>query len=142
LEGYDDYQKRESVVRMLIDLVSNGGNLLLNIGPAADGTNPVILQDRLIAMGEWLEVHGDAIYGTRKSSIPGQVWGRITGKGNKFFLHVFDWPEDHQLSVSGVKADHIKKAFLLHDDKPALKLLDLEMDFLLPSGLASHSIEA
>lgn len=68
--------------------------------------------------------------------------GTYYGQGQQVFLHVFDWPEDHQLSVSGVKADHIKKAFLLHDDKPALKLLGREMDLLLPSGLASHSIEA
>jgi len=123
LEDYDDYQTRESLIRMLIDLVSKGGNLLLNIGPAADGTIPVIMQDRLIAIGEWLEVKGDAIYGTRKSNLPDQPWGRVTEKGNKTYLHVFDWPEDHQLQVSGINADGIKKAFLLHgDDTDGLRI--------------------
>lgn len=117
LEDYDDYQTRESLIRMLIDLVSKGGNLLLNIGPAADGTIPVIMQDRLIAIGEWLKVNGEAIYGTRKSTLPEQNWGRVTEKGNTVYLHVFDWPEDHQLPVDGMKLDRIKKASLLDDEK-------------------------
>jgi alpha-L-fucosidase len=50
---------------MLTDIVSRGGNLLLDIGPAADGTIPVIMQDRLHQIGDWLKVNGDAIYGTR-----------------------------------------------------------------------------
>ena len=122
LEDYDDYQTRESLIRMLIDLVSKGGNLLLNIGPAADGTIPVIMQDRLIAIGEWLEVNGDAIYGTRKSSLPDQPWGRVTEKGNKTYLHVFDWPDDHELQVSGINVDDVQKAFLLHDDEHRLSV--------------------
>jgi alpha-L-fucosidase len=50
---------------MLSDLVSRGGNLLLDIGPAADGTIPVIMEERLIQIGDWLKVNGDAIYGTK-----------------------------------------------------------------------------
>ena len=50
---------------MLVDLVSRGGNLLLDIGPDADGTIPVIMEERLIEIGDWLKVNGDAIYGTK-----------------------------------------------------------------------------
>ncbi len=64
-ESIDDYKSEKSLILTLVDLVSRGGNLLLDIGPTADGRIPVIMQDRLIRMGEWLEVNGEAIYGTR-----------------------------------------------------------------------------
>jgi alpha-L-fucosidase len=50
---------------MLIDLVSRGGNFLLDIGPTADGRIPVIMEERLLQIGKWLDVNGDAIYGTK-----------------------------------------------------------------------------
>lgn len=52
-------------IHLLCDVVSKNGNLLLNIGPRADGTIPDGMQRRLLAMGEWLQVNGEAIYGTR-----------------------------------------------------------------------------
>lgn len=65
-ENLDSYQTGESLVHQLIDIVAKGGNLLLNIGPAADGTIPVIMQERLHEIGSWLKVNGSAIYGSRK----------------------------------------------------------------------------
>jgi alpha-L-fucosidase len=49
----------------LIDTVSRGGNLLLNVGPTADGRIPVVMQDRLAFLGTWLKHNGEAIYGTQ-----------------------------------------------------------------------------
>jgi len=64
-ERLQDYQTGRELVIMLVDIVSRGGNLLLDIGPKADGTIPVIMQDRLHEMGAWLKVNGEAIYGSK-----------------------------------------------------------------------------
>jgi alpha-L-fucosidase len=65
IETVDDYKSARELIMVLIDLVSRGGNLLLDIGPTGDGRIPVIMQERLVEIGDWLKVNGEAIYGTR-----------------------------------------------------------------------------
>lgn len=65
MERLEDYRSSRELILMLVDLISRGGNVLLDIGPAADGTIPVVMEDRLIQIGEWLKTNGEAIYGTR-----------------------------------------------------------------------------
>lgn len=64
-EHLENYRSTRELILMLVDLVSRGGNLLLDIGPTADGRIPVIMEERLIQMGDWLKANGDAIYGTK-----------------------------------------------------------------------------
>ncbi|TKG97443.1 alpha-L-fucosidase [Puteibacter caeruleilacunae] len=61
----DDYKSPEELIHLLCDVVSKNGNLLLNIGPRADGTIPEGMQERLLEMGKWLKINGDAIYDSR-----------------------------------------------------------------------------
>ncbi len=71
-ERVDDYRTAREFIFVLIDLVSRGGNLLLDIGPAADGTIPPLMEQRLLEIGDWLRVNGEAIYGTRPAGRPVQ----------------------------------------------------------------------
>jgi alpha-L-fucosidase len=64
-EDLNIYHTSRELVFILVDTVSRGGNLLLDIGPRADGTIPVIMEERLTQLGDWLKINGEAIYGTR-----------------------------------------------------------------------------
>jgi alpha-L-fucosidase len=64
-EDLDDYATGRRLLLTLLDTVSRGGNLLLNVGPTADGRIPVVMQERLAYLGQWLDRNGEAIYGTR-----------------------------------------------------------------------------
>ncbi|MEC7583679.1 MAG: alpha-L-fucosidase [Planctomycetota bacterium] len=114
LENYDAYLSRTECVRTLIDLVSRGGKLLLDIGPDADGTIPLIMVDRLLAMGRWLEHNGEAIEGCDRSPFRVTPWGRATTKGDLLYLHIYDWPEDGVLRVPGL-ASEVAAAWTLRE---------------------------
>lgn len=80
-----DYNTPQTLVLMLVDVVSRGGNLLLDIGPSGDGRIPAIMEDRLLDMGAWLDLYGEAIYGTRPWKNPVQ-WTA----GSKDFEKLFE----------------------------------------------------
>ncbi len=102
-EGYDDYISRTAAVRLLIDTVARGGNLLLDVGPTADGRIPLIQVDRLLAIGRWLETYGESIYGTTRAPFTRTPWGNATAKGGTVYLQLYDWPERGWLHVAGLQ---------------------------------------
>ena len=71
-EDASDYRTAQELILMLIDVVSRGGNLCLDIGPRADGKIPVVMQERLLEIGTWLNINGESIYGTRMWKSPCQ----------------------------------------------------------------------
>ncbi len=88
-----------TVVRLLCDIVSKGGNLLLNIGPDAHGRVPEAAQKTLRGVGAWMKVNSEAIYGTTASPFTRLSWGRATQKPGTLYLMVFDWPENGVVRV-------------------------------------------
>lgn len=88
-----------TLVRHLVNVVSRGGNYLLDVGPTAQGTFPPEAIERLKYIGQWMKRYDQAIYGATYTPLQGQPWGQATRKGEKLFLHVFNWPSDGKLVV-------------------------------------------
>jgi len=108
-----NWKSPEDLIRKLIDIVSKGGNFLLNVGPTSEGLFPQASIDRLDAIGEWMDLFGESIYGTTASLFEGLDWGRSTTKGNTVYLHVFDWPQQGgKLEVPGLLSP-AREAYLL-----------------------------
>lgn len=92
VETAEDYKSATALIHLLVEDVSRGGNLLLDIGPTADGRVPVIMQQRLLQMGAWLHANGEAIYGTHpwRQLSEGNV--RYTAKGDSVYAIAESWP--------------------------------------------------
>jgi alpha-L-fucosidase len=113
-KSYDEnWKSSERLIRNLVDIVSKGGNYLLNVGPTAEGRIPAASVERLADLGTWMKVNSEAIYGTTASPFATQLaWGRATKKGNTVYLHVFDWPSDGVLKVPSIGGQPTRASLL------------------------------
>jgi alpha-L-fucosidase len=113
----DKFKSPETLIHNLVDIASKGGNYLLNVGPTSAGEIPQPEVERLQEIGRWMDVNGDAIYGTSASPFGHPFdWGRCTARiltdKTILYLHVWNWPADGQLTVPGLK-NQIAKAYLM-----------------------------
>lgn len=139
--AYDDnWKSTKELLQKLVDIVSKGGNFLLNVGPNQYGVIPEVCQNELREIGQWLNVNGEAIYGTTASPFSYLPWGRATCKGNKIYLHVFDWPADQTLFVP--LQSHVKRAYLLADKNLSLKMQQKTNGLIikLPAYAPDHNV--
>lgn len=88
-----NYKSVAEVLRALTEVVSRGGNLLLNIGPQGNGTIPQPEVDTLQAIGTWMAQHSEAIHGAQAGLQPWQFYGPTTRKDRSLYLHMVGWPE-------------------------------------------------
>ncbi|MHA1723675.1 MAG: alpha-L-fucosidase [Promethearchaeota archaeon] len=122
-ESEEDYLKSEELIRMFVDIVSKNGNLLLNVGPMADGTIPEAQKKVLLSLGQWLEINGEAIYGTRpwiRSSDKANenIEIRYTCKENDLYLFIMELPSPSisSLSIPSLVLEKSSKILLLGQD--------------------------
>lgn len=155
-----NWKPAEDICFKLVDIVSKGGNYLLNVGPDGDGFIPQPSQDILRQVGAWLKVNGEAIYGAghtpfgaelgtvdpnrkdergRPTFNPLKAW-RCTTQPGKLYLHFFEWPGgSFELPEIG---GTVRKASLLADRRPleftqTEGKLSLKLPPTAPAGLAS-----
>ena len=99
----------EELIHLLVDVVSKNGNLLINVGPRADGTIPDLQRGPLEALGEWLAVNGEAIYGTRPWAIAddpeSDVEVRYTWKDEDLYATCLSWPNERASLAPGDRVD-------------------------------------
>ncbi|MBN1781353.1 alpha-L-fucosidase [bacterium] len=132
--GYKSTDHNWKSIRTLIfnlcDIASKGGNYLLNVGPTAEGLIPEASVERLEAIGRWMAVNGEAVYGTQAGPFNVSPWGKCTQQPagesengiTRLYLHVFNWPEDGPLTISGL-SNRPAGAFLLSDpERSALSI--------------------
>jgi len=167
--GYADGEENKTpneLIDALIDIVSKNGNMLLNIGPKPDGTITQEQQDVLLAIGKWLDINGEAIYGTRPWKISGEgptenldesiqfneqkFTGyvakdlRFTVKGNNLFLFVLDVPTEtinSTLLSSLSKNGKVKSIELVGSSEKVVwvqkeKALQIQPSKSYPTGMA------
>lgn len=136
--GYNKHDQNwkpaKELIQMLADIASKGGNFLLNVGPTAEGLFPSASIERLRDIGQWMQVNGEAIYATQASPFEKLDWGRCTqkavGNDTRLYLHVFNWPNDGKLKVSGI-FNQPKQAYLLAEQKKSLLPVNREEDALI-----------
>jgi alpha-L-fucosidase len=131
-----NFKSARELIRMLADIASKGGNYLLNVGPTSEGLFPPESIDRLKIIGNWMQVNGESIWGTKASPFLFLDFGRCTRKetpdGVRLYLHVFDWPGNSQLVIPGVLNDP-EKAFVLSDPGRASLQVNRQEDALVIS---------
>ena len=113
-----DWRSARDVLRLLRECAGGGGNLLLNIGPAPDGSVPPEAVERLVPVGKWLARHGEAVYGKvdrtdgRFEFMPCGEW---TTKGRTAYFWVFNWP-GREIAIGGLRAK-VRRASLVGSGK-------------------------
>jgi alpha-L-fucosidase len=144
-EGPESYLSVTELVRSFVDIVSKNGNLLLNVGPMADGTIPSLQRERLEGLGAWLDVHGEAIFDTRPwavaegsalSEVQSEVPVRFTQKADTLYATLLAEPVTGQVLLKGVQAVGTTHVSLLGHKSPlAWQQVEEGLSITVPGSL-------
>lgn len=114
------------VIHRLAEIVSKGGNYLLNIGPKGDGSIPEASINILKEVGKWMDKNSESIYETSASPLALHDWGFCTAKDSVLYLHVTNWPENNTLEIDGLKTKIIEAKTLVGNKNLLIKQTDSE----------------
>jgi hypothetical protein len=128
-------------IQLLALAVGKGGNILMNIGPRGDGVIDPKDQEILRGIGSWMNKNGESIYGCDRSPLPVQPWGAVTRKGNRLYLHVFQWPADGKLLVGGLRSNPLS-ARLLQGGEVGIRRVNTDDVELSLAGNAPDAINS
>lgn len=123
LETDDMYLSVKELIHMFVDIVSKNGNLLLNIGPKADGSIPQAQVDRLLGLGRWLDINGEAIFGTRpwikaEGKTSADLPVRYTKKNDCLYLTILGRLQGTSVTIKDLNILTHSSIFRLGNSKP------------------------
>lgn len=110
----NDYKSSTVLIRKLVECVSKGGNMILNVGPDATGRFPKRAEEILEDIGDWMETNSDSIYGCGSADLGKPDYGRFTQRGNDLYLHVTEQLIG-PIPVKGITADQVEFIHRLSD---------------------------
>ena len=123
--GYSEHdhawKSSDKLIKNLVDIVSKGGNFLLNIGPKGDGAVPEESIKIMKDIGRWMKVNGEAVRGTQASPFKAPEWGVYTRKTGMIYAHIINWPAAGSITIP-LKRSEITRVFLLADRNTQLSL--------------------
>ncbi|MDR1860242.1 MAG: alpha-L-fucosidase [Bacteroidales bacterium] len=146
--GESSWKATSVLLKSLIGNVSLNGNFMLNIGPRANGEVPYEIEHRLLEIGQWLDVNGDAIYGAAAFDLDKNLhdWGKITMKQadgtTRLFLHLYNWPLNRQLPLTGITTPPTRVYLLADKQKQPLEFTHggAFTNIRLPAMAPSHYV--
>ncbi len=125
IEGDKELLSSKKLIELLIDVVSKNGNLLLNVGPKADGTIPENQMKRLVDLGNWMNINSEGIYATTpykiaSAKLKDSTELRFTKKGNDLYIFLFSKPQDNSIFIPDCNTGKSSTIFLFGKNRQSL----------------------